>query len=639
VLVGRLAAHHLAAHLRQRRLRSSYQTLVTAAPASALAVPAVALEPAERWPAELAPALEALRAECAAAMAHTVDLLGSGPVALGAEIDWHRDFKSGYRWPKAFYQDVVVTRLDDASDAKVPWELSRCHQLLALGRAAAIFTEEAAASELERQLASWIDANPPGVGINWTNAMEVAIRAVSWVWAIACVENLRPLQGELRAEVSRSLAVHARHIWHNLEGSPELRSNHYLSDVVGLLVLGAVLPDDPRSARWLGHARRALEREARTQVLPDGLDFEASLSYHGLVAELLLVARWISHRAGRPLSREFDATLRRMLHASLILRHPDGRIPQFGDCDSGRILPAGWRRPPTHDHLLWIGAAMLGTTAPGAIPHEEVALNLGTAAWRQVASAAIARASAGALPAAHSFPDGGVHVLRTSRSHLCVRCGNVGQNGNGGHSHNDLLSYELSLAGRLVVADPGTYVYTSDPAARNRFRATAAHSTAIVDGEEVNPFDPAQLFRLPQSAHPLPAQVAQGDRALTVRCGHDGYRRLSPPVAVRRTFALSVETAELTVVDELEGPEAHDGCSRIQLAPGWLVVLGDGSHCELAAGDRAISVQALEGASLHVEEGWVSPRFGVREAAVRLRVRPAAQRSRFGYRIGPAERP
>ena len=47
-----------------------------------------------------------------------------------------RDFKSGYRWPQDLYLDVQVTRLDDASDAKVPWELSRGHQLLTLARAA-----------------------------------------------------------------------------------------------------------------------------------------------------------------------------------------------------------------------------------------------------------------------------------------------------------------------------------------------------------------------------------------------------------------------------------------------------------------------------------------------------------------------
>ena len=72
-----------------------------------------------------------------------------------------------------------MTRLDDDSDAKVPWELSRGHQMLTLARAACLFEDHRYADELERQLDSWLQDNPPGVGINWVNAMEVALRAVN----------------------------------------------------------------------------------------------------------------------------------------------------------------------------------------------------------------------------------------------------------------------------------------------------------------------------------------------------------------------------------------------------------------------------------------------------------------------------
>ena len=31
---------------------------------------------------------------------------------------------------------------------------------------------------------AWLDANPPGVGINWANSAEVALRAISWCWTL-----------------------------------------------------------------------------------------------------------------------------------------------------------------------------------------------------------------------------------------------------------------------------------------------------------------------------------------------------------------------------------------------------------------------------------------------------------------------
>ena len=47
---------------------------------------------------------------------------------------------------------------------------------------------------------------------------------------------------------------------------------------------------------------------------------------------------------------------------------------------------------------------------------------------------------------------------------LVVRCGDVGQNGNGGHAHNDLLSYELCRGIGRWSSTPGTYVYYGRPA-------------------------------------------------------------------------------------------------------------------------------------------------------------------------------
>jgi uncharacterized heparinase superfamily protein len=631
--VGRLVGHHLATHWRQRRLRSSYQGLVAGAPSSRLRLPPVALPAADQWPVELRPSLALIRSEAETALAHRVDLLGSGPVSLGPEIDWQRDFKSGFRWPTDFYQDVVVTRLDDQSDAKVPWELSRGHQLLALGRAAAIFRERRFADELASQVTSWLTDNPAGHGINWTNAMEVGIRAINWIWALAALGEQTALGEPLQSQIAQSLAVHGRHIWHNLEGSPQLRGNHYLADVVALLVIAWALPDDPLSSRWTAYARRALEREVRSQLLSDGVSFEASLPYHGLVLELLLLAWWLCELDGRRLSSGFEARLNAALEVSLLLRHPGGRIPQFGDNDSGRILPADSTRPLTHDHLLWMGAGLLGSAVPAdSAPHAEVALNLGLQMWDRSGEAAPRTQSK--LPPARSFPVGGLHVLRGHRAQVVARCGDVGQNGNGGHAHNDLLSFELSIGGRLVVADPGTYVYTSDPNARNRFRGTAIHSTVTVDRKEINPLPQSEMFRLPRWARPLPPRIDVLEGRIELVIGHDGYRRLDPAVIVRRTFSLSRQSDELVVTDDVTRRGSCLVVSRLQFAPGVELRVSPGDRYELHAEDTHLRIEVFGHDESLLGEGWVSPRFGVREPApyIELKADVGVPHS-IGYRI------
>lgn len=74
-----------------------------------------------------------------------------------------------------------------------------------------------------------------------------------------------------------------------------------------------------------------------------------------------------------------------------------------------------------------------------------------------------------------AYPDFGLFIWRSDRIYLAARCGPVGQNGFGGHAHNDQLAVELQQDGRDLSADPGTYLYTPDAASRNAYRSVAAH--------------------------------------------------------------------------------------------------------------------------------------------------------------------
>jgi hypothetical protein len=66
-------------------------------------------------------------------------------------------------------------------------------------------------------------------------------------------------------------------------------------------------------------------------------------------------------------------------------------------------------------------------------------------------------------------------VVQSPRLFLAVRCGSIGQRGNGGHAHNDQLHVELVIDGVPCTTDPGTYVYTPLPERRNEYRSVRAH--------------------------------------------------------------------------------------------------------------------------------------------------------------------
>src|SRR6185295_15773817 len=89
-------------------------------------------------------------------------------------------------------------------------------------------------------------------------------------------------------------------------------------------------------------------------------------------------------------------------------------------------------------------------------------------------------------PLSRLFPHAGLAVCRTEAACLLITNARVGTAGFGNHKHNDLLSFEFHAHGTPLIVDPGSYLYTSDPGARNLFRSTRYHSTVSVDGVEQN---------------------------------------------------------------------------------------------------------------------------------------------------------
>ncbi|MCV5714780.1 heparinase II/III-family protein, partial [Escherichia coli] len=65
--------------------------------------------------------------------------------------------------------------------------------------------------------------------------------------------------------------------------------------------------------------------------------------------------------------------------------------------------------------------------------------------------------------------------------HAIIDIGPIGCPVSGGHGHADLLSLQCSIFGEPCLVDAGTYSYGAEPAWRDFFRSTAAHSTVVVD--------------------------------------------------------------------------------------------------------------------------------------------------------------
>src|SRR5262245_42263140 len=127
-------------------------------------------------------AVDESRREADGIVAHRLTLFEHA-YHFGPQIDWHSDPGSQVSWPVDHFTRVPLV-MEEGADVRVVWELNRLQHFTTLGRAYALTGDERYVEEFLLQLAQWYEANPPRFGVNWTVAMEAAIRAVNIIAAL-----------------------------------------------------------------------------------------------------------------------------------------------------------------------------------------------------------------------------------------------------------------------------------------------------------------------------------------------------------------------------------------------------------------------------------------------------------------------
>ncbi|MEN6328051.1 MAG: alginate lyase family protein [Syntrophomonas sp.] len=464
-------------------------------------------------------------------------------------IKWHSDFTCGYEWDSDLYHNDIKFGNVSNADIKTPWELGRLQFLYPVMTAYELTKEKRYLDYVTSTIKDWMEKNLPKLGPGWACTMDVGIRAANLCVIYNWLQQQDALDKNLALEIFRSLYSHADYITHNLEYDIRLTSNHYLSDIVGLLYIGAYFPEFKRSNEWVAYSMQELISEMKRQVHEEGTDFEASTCYHRLVTELFLSATILVQRLDterrrrikeynykkfkplvgpklKPLDKqEFDLDdlqvfpawymdrLEKMLEFIMHITKADGRIPQIGDNDSGRLhkftLIGQWNPEferfeedfLDHRHLLAVGGELFNRDdlREAGLPYKSECFWYGLIG-RVDESISMEEAEKRSLDmlktlTSRAYPQFGLYIMRHEDNYMAIRCGDIGQNGQGGHAHNDQLSFVLNVGGENFFVDPGTYLYTPFPEWRNYFRSTACHNTVMVD-EEQNQFDGTNLFTL-----------------------------------------------------------------------------------------------------------------------------------------------
>ena len=531
-------------------------------------------------------------------------------VARDGAFPWHADWRWNHEWPHDYFRSYNFYTADKALpyDVRLTWELSRLAFIIPILQNAVLDPEGGWREQVFAVLGDWHQSNPLAHSVNWY-PMEAAMRGIVLTCMLDILLTIEGLEPYALKPLLELISEHGAFVWRTVEYT-DVRGNHYAAEITALLLCGLALDDAFGEAKqWLSWSIGELPREARSQFLPDGVQIEKSLGYQRLVTELFLIALIALERSGR----ETDQGLRERIHAACrytaACRRPDGLAPNIGDNDDARVLNFDPIEPRDHAPLLGVAAGFFNDAALKSRPMSASIPWLlganGVATWSLLAEQTHQRER-------HYFQDGGVVIARDQGNFLYFDVGEVGLRGRGGHGHNDLLSFELTLDGRPIIVDPGSYVYTADKEQRNLFRSTAYHNGIRVDGEEIARMN--GMWSISAEAVPCDIEVSLDTVATTAVAGHTGYRRLPGPVKHLREVQFDAEHGQLTCSDTIHCSAPHVVERFFHFDPALEVQLHQrGASLITVAGSYRLSWQ--RGAAARLDPGWISAGYNLKQQA------------------------
>jgi Heparinase II/III N-terminus/Heparinase II/III-like protein len=437
---------------------------------------------------------------------------------------------------------------------------------------------------------SWIEQTP----VDFIAADVTGRRIQNWIYAYRYfVTHARQVQipADFHARFLKSLHEQVSFLVENLAPA----RNHRTLELYAIFLAAVVFPEWCNARTWREFALQELTANACKDILADGVHCELSTDYHHLVLRNFLCVRRLAQLNGIAVPGEFDDALVRALEFSMHVHKPDGLVPALSDGDIRdfrELLRQGYQLYGREDFLYAATEGQLGV-APSA---------------RSVL-----------------FPDSGYCVFRSGwgggtrsfrdESYLVFDCGPLGE---GNHGHFDLLSFELAAYGRSLVVDPGRYTYheANDCNWRVKFRGTAYHNTVVIDGANQTSYLPGARKYKVRGAAPE-AEV----RAFESRRGFDfvhGIARSHEYPAVHERFIAMIGGEYWIVSDRLTSAGNHSYDLYFHLSPsaqGHTRITNTHGTCLISSPNLLIAQCEHQETTVTVEDGFVSPRYGVKHAA------------------------
>lgn len=352
-----------------------------------------------------------------------------------------------------------------------------------------------------------------------------------------------------------------------------LLANHYFEDLKALIIASYLYKDDQKLKGYL----KDFKKQCKEQILKDGVHYELSLMYHKLILEDVMRIAMLAKQPDFPECGWLTPLIQRMTDACFSLEKGIGRTPLFND--------AGDNVAKTCEQLCLAAGKQFGI---------KPVLN-------------------------NVFKESGYYKLYDGNKALIIDAGKIGVDYQPAHGHCDCLSFELSVDGKPLFVNSGTYEYQGD--LRKYFRKTRAHNTVEIDGHEQSQcwggFRVSKRISKVKASYENSTVVGQ-------------YKNYAGEVHER---SISLSKGILNVADIIKAKEGVSVKSYLHIAPGYKI---DGDFIMKNDGGalcKIISESCSFVKETNKELDSYAPNFGKMEKGCCLVFSWKADNEKHGFRI------
>ena len=504
------------------------------------------------------------------------------------------------KWPNTFSYELNYKQRDDLGDARTNWEKNRLFDWALLAKAYYVTKEEKYFLELKDTVNSWMQKNPFLYGISWTSAMEFAIRSINWIISLAFVQKSGRDMPELRNGIINITDYLTKHY-----SRFSSANNHLLVEASAIGLAGYAFDNN----QWKELACNILSEELEKQNYSDGVNKELSLHYQtfGMEAYLLLMHVMQKHN-----DTEWNQWIPMLKKEAEFVAHSSWRektICEFGDDDEGKILDLQGGEWHQWDYVLQLASLVTGVRYSD---FETLYENIN---WLFTIDEIEALRTKPLYDASGSrcFEVGGNTFIRDKQNRILIGIDHaeLGFGSIAAHGHADALSFQMLIDGKVVFADPGTYIYHCDIEHRNSFRKTINHNTLCVEGRDQSKMLGA--FMWGERANCKLEEWHPSENKDVLVASHDGYK----PLIHKRKFEFDKNNNVFYILDSVSANKEY------------AVTFMLGNHVAVEASDANVHLQIdsisldmhFEGANIvKIENAELSPEYGVKVQTKAIRV-------------------